>query len=244
MRIIGVDAVAGAGLEAVEDGRINASFLYPTGGEQVIRTAMRIIQGEPVDKFIPLRTAPVDHQSARTLLLQADQLQKYKQRIEAQRSRIDGLSDRFYFLRNSLGVISLLMIGFIALSIYAFYINRKMKFFLQNPLQFNMLPAPDSRDVQGSAFCLSNRSANPDTDPDDPGPHRGKFFQQMLKLPEHPRQNLFRLRIYLKQDFPSAHNFPFSIRKRDPDCRKFKINSNRIRRISIYAQQLRRPSSC
>lgn len=127
LRIIGVDAVAGAGLEAVEDGRINASFLYPTGGEQVIRTAMRIIQGEPVDKFIPLRTAPVDHQSASTLLLQADQLQKYKQRIEAQRSRIDGLSDRFYFLRNSLGVISLLMIGFIALSIYAFYINRKMR---------------------------------------------------------------------------------------------------------------------
>ena len=127
LRIIGVDAVAGAGLEAVEDGRINASFLYPTGGEQVIRTAMRIIQGEPVDKFIPLRTAPVDHQSVRTLLLQADQLQKYKQRIEAQRSRIDGLSDRFYFLRNSLGVISLLMIGFIALSIYAFYINRKMR---------------------------------------------------------------------------------------------------------------------
>ena len=127
LRIIGVDAVAGAGLEAVEDGRINASFLYPTGGEQVIRTAMRIIQGEPVDKFIPLRTAPVDHQSARTLLLQADQLQKYRQRIEAQRSRIDGLSDRFYLLRNSLGVISLLMIGFIALSIYAFYINRKMR---------------------------------------------------------------------------------------------------------------------
>lgn len=93
----------------------------------MIRTAMRIIQGEPVDKFIPLRTAPVDHQSARTLLLQADQLQKYRQRIEAQRSRIDGLSDRFYFLRNSLGVISLLMIGFIALSIYAFYINRKMR---------------------------------------------------------------------------------------------------------------------
>lgn len=127
LRIIGVDAVAGAGLEAVEDGRVNASFLYPTGGEQVVRTAMRILNGEPVDKFIPLRTAPVDRQSARTLLLQADQLQKYKQRIEAQRSRIDGLSDRFYFLQNSLSVISLLMIGFIALSVYAFYMNRKMR---------------------------------------------------------------------------------------------------------------------
>ena len=127
LHIIGVDAVAGAGLEAVRDGRINASFMYPTGGEQVVRTAMQILSGQPVDKFIPLRTAPVDRQSAETLILQAEQLQNYKQRIEAQRARIDGLSGRFNFLQNSLGVISLLMVGLIALSVYVFYINRKLR---------------------------------------------------------------------------------------------------------------------
>lgn len=126
LHIIGVDAVPGAGLEAVHDGRINASFMYPTGGEQVIRAAMQIIRGQHVDKFIPLRTAPVDRQAAETLLLQSEQLQNYKQRIEAQLSRIDGLSGRFYFLQNSLLVISLLMLGFIALSVYVFYINRKV----------------------------------------------------------------------------------------------------------------------
>lgn len=127
LHIIGADAIAGAGLEAVEDGRINASFMYPTGSEQIVRAAMQIVKGETVDRFIPLRTAPVDKQSARTLLLQAGQLKNYKQRIEAQRSRIDGLSGRFYFLQSSLLVISLLMIGFIALSVYVFYINRKIK---------------------------------------------------------------------------------------------------------------------
>lgn len=126
LHIIGVDAVAGAGLEAVRDGRINASFMYPTGGEQVVRTAMQILGGQPVDKFIPLRTAPVDRQSAETMILQAEQLQNYKQRIEAQRTRIDGLSGRFRFLQNSLGVISLLMIGLIGLSVYVFYMNRKL----------------------------------------------------------------------------------------------------------------------
>lgn len=126
LHIIGVDAVPGAGLEAVHDGRINASFMYPTGGEQVIRAAMQIIRGQHVDKFIPLRTAPVDRQAAETLLLQSEQLQNYKQRIEAQLSRIDGLSGRFYFLQNSLLVISLLMLGFIALSVYVFFINRKV----------------------------------------------------------------------------------------------------------------------
>lgn len=125
--IIGVDAVAGAGLDAVEDGRINSSFLYPTGGEQVVRTAMRIIRGEPIEKFIHLSTAPINAESAHTLLLQADQLKSYKQRIEAQRSRIDGLSDRFKFLRGSLFLITVMMVCFIALSVYTFLINRKMR---------------------------------------------------------------------------------------------------------------------
>lgn len=125
--IIGVDAVPGAGLEAVQDGRIHVSFMYPTGGEQVVRTAMRIVKGESVDKFIPLRTSLVDSESARNMLFQSEQLQNYQQRIETQRSRIDGLSGRFYFLRDSLLVILLLMIGLIALSVYVFYMNRKLR---------------------------------------------------------------------------------------------------------------------
>lgn len=127
LKIIGVDAVPGAGLEAVEDGRIDASFMYPTGGEQVVRTAMQILEGRPVDRFIPLSTAMVDQPTARTLLLQAGQLQNYKQRIEAQRGRIDRLAGRFRFLTNSLWAISLLMIGFVLLSAYVVYINRKIR---------------------------------------------------------------------------------------------------------------------
>lgn len=127
LKIIGVDAVPGAGLEAVEDGRIDASFMYPTGGEQVVRTAMQVLEGRPVDRFIPLATALVDQPTARTLLLQAGQLQNYKQRIEAQRERIDRLAGRFRFLANSLWVISVLMIGFVLLSAYVVYINRKIR---------------------------------------------------------------------------------------------------------------------
>lgn len=127
LKIIGVDAVPGAGLEAVEDGRIDASFMYPTGGEQVVRTAMQILGGEAVERFIPLRTARVDRPTARTLLLQAGQLQNYKQRIEAQRRRIDALAGRFHFLTNSLWAITWLMIGFILLSVYVFHINRKIR---------------------------------------------------------------------------------------------------------------------
>ena len=127
LHIIGVDAVPGAGLEAVANGQINTSFLYPTGGEQIIRTALRLAKGETVERFIPLQTALVDKAVARTLLLQSDQLINYQQRIEIQRSRIENLFDRFQFLQNSLSIISILMIAFIILTIYAFYINCKIK---------------------------------------------------------------------------------------------------------------------
>lgn len=125
--IIGMDAVAGAGLEAVAAGDINASFLYPTGGEQVIRTAMQILKGGPIEKFIPLPTGQVDQKAAQTLLLQAGQLNNYLERIERQKSRIDELLNRFLFLQNSLWIITFLMAAFITLSLYVFYINRKIR---------------------------------------------------------------------------------------------------------------------
>lgn len=125
--VIGMDAVAGAGLEAIADGRIDASFLYPTGGEQVIRTAVQLIRGEEVPHYIPLSSGVVDRAAARTLLLQAERLANYQRRIETQRKRIDDLLDRFDFLQNSLGVITLLMIGFVTLSVYAFRTNRKIR---------------------------------------------------------------------------------------------------------------------
>lgn len=127
LHIIGVDAVPGAGLQAVSDGRITTSFLYPTGGEQVIKAAMKILQGDTVPKYIPLSTSQVNADAARTSLLQSERIENYQQQIEAQRSRLDGMFTQYYFLQNSLLIISLLMVGFVILTFYVFFINRKVK---------------------------------------------------------------------------------------------------------------------
>ena len=125
--IIGVDAVAGAGLDAVYDGRINASFLYPTGGEQVIRAAMQLVEGQKVDKFIPLHTATIRQNNAETLLLQAVRLEQFKERIETQMNRLQDLNGRYYSLQTLLWLTSFLMIGVILLSCYTLYIYRKVR---------------------------------------------------------------------------------------------------------------------
>lgn len=128
IKILGVDGAFGndAGLEAVADGRLTASFLYPTGGDQVIKIAAKILQGHPVDKAYILNTAMIDKSTAQTLMLQSNQLINYQNRIEQQRENINTILNRFSILRHSLVVILLLMGLLLLFAIYIYYINRKI----------------------------------------------------------------------------------------------------------------------
>jgi signal transduction histidine kinase/DNA-binding response OmpR family regulator len=130
IKIMGVDGAFGkdAGLEAIADGRIDASFLYPTGGNEVIKVAMKILTGQPVEKqYILEGTRIIDKPTAQTLLLQSDQLINYQNRIEQQRKNLESIVNEFSILRHSL-ILILLLAGLLFLfSIYIFYINRKIK---------------------------------------------------------------------------------------------------------------------
>lgn len=124
--VVGVDAVTETGLQALASGKIDMSFLYPTGGERVIRTAVALLRGENVPKEIPLYTTSVDREMAQTLLLQNRQRKNYQERIVEQKERIARLLGKFEFLQSSLWLISLLTF-FSALSlIYVYLMNNRI----------------------------------------------------------------------------------------------------------------------
>lgn len=96
IRIIGVDAAPSIGIKAVDDGRIDATFLYPTDGYQLIRTATAIATGRPYEKNLVLPTpAPVDSTNARILLLQDKGLREETAKIEVLKGRLDSFSRRY-----------------------------------------------------------------------------------------------------------------------------------------------------
>jgi ribose transport system substrate-binding protein len=66
MYFIGIDGLPGpeGGAQAVLNGELNATFLYPTGGKEAIKTALKILQTEPVEKQITLETATIDRENA------------------------------------------------------------------------------------------------------------------------------------------------------------------------------------
>ncbi len=88
--IIGIDGLIGSdgGIQMVIDGRIDATLLYPTGGEEAIATALEIFQGNQVDKKITLSTSIIDRENARMYKLQGDKLLNQQADIERQKEML------------------------------------------------------------------------------------------------------------------------------------------------------------
>ena len=61
MKFIGIDALPGldGGRQAVADGKLDATFVYPTGGRQAVELAARILKGEPVPHRVVLETEKI-----------------------------------------------------------------------------------------------------------------------------------------------------------------------------------------
>jgi len=81
--ILGIDALPGTegGIQKVMNGTIDATFIYPTGGEKAVQTAIRILKNEPYDRDNILYTAVVDKTNVRVLKLQTDQIIQHQNRI-------------------------------------------------------------------------------------------------------------------------------------------------------------------
>ena len=56
MVFVGIDALPHEGQQYVQQGILDATFLYPTGGEEAIDVALRVLRGETVPKKIVLGT--------------------------------------------------------------------------------------------------------------------------------------------------------------------------------------------
>ncbi|MDE6176597.1 MAG: substrate-binding domain-containing protein, partial [Paramuribaculum sp.] len=90
LKIIGIDAAPSIGIKAVADSVIDATFLYPTEGHRIIRTALAILKGEKVERetILPVSSA-VDLSNADILLLQNETLKEETGKIRILKHRID-----------------------------------------------------------------------------------------------------------------------------------------------------------
>ena len=93
-RFIGVDGLPGpgAGIEFVSDKILDATLLYPTGGEEAIQTALKILNKEPFEKENILQTLVIDSSNVRLMKLQTDKINSQQKDIERQNEMQDAVN--------------------------------------------------------------------------------------------------------------------------------------------------------
>lgn len=129
IKVIGIDAAPEIGIQAVADSVIDATFLYPTGGYQLIRTALAILKGEPYEREIILpTTSPVDISNADILLLQNKSLNEETEKIKVLKGQVDDFWNK-HSAQTSLFYASIailvLLVGFTFLLLRAFWQHKR-----------------------------------------------------------------------------------------------------------------------
>jgi len=94
----GIDGIPGTGqgIEAVEEGILDASMLYPTGGSEAIDLALTILNKLPFNKYNKLETIVINSDNAHILHLQMKKIESLQGSIDEQVSKLDDLSTIYH----------------------------------------------------------------------------------------------------------------------------------------------------
>lgn len=98
---VGIDGLPGpgAGIQSVNDGILDATFLYPTGGEEAIRIAADILHGQPYEKENILHSTLIDAKNVRVMKLQSDKILHQQRDIVRQQEKINEQINTYYSQR-------------------------------------------------------------------------------------------------------------------------------------------------
>lgn len=131
MLFVGIDALPGKeyGVEQIINGVLDATFIYPTGGDKVVQVAMDILEKRPYERDTKLSTALVDKTNARVMQLQTDHITEQDGKIERLNNQVNEYLSRYsaqtMFLYVCL-IILLLFAALLAIIVRAYWTKNRM----------------------------------------------------------------------------------------------------------------------
>ena len=120
----GIDGLPGenGGIRQVRDQLLDASYIYPTHGDQLLQLAIDILEGRPYEKETMLTSALVTHDNANVLLLESDEVMRQSKKLGMLQEKTSTLlqqlgTQRVVFML-ALGVTVLLLLLVAAIWLY------------------------------------------------------------------------------------------------------------------------------
>lgn len=115
-RYCGIDALPGKdnGIDYVQRGVLDASYIYPTRGDLVMQLAMNILEGKPFEKENKMKAAIVTPENAVVTMMQAEEMSQQRERLDVLHNKTDWYLTQYrhqqvYTLL--MGIIILLVLG-------------------------------------------------------------------------------------------------------------------------------------
>lgn len=129
--IIGVDGLAGpsGGVELVADKKLKATLLNPTGGEEAVQIAFKILNKEAFNKENTLSTVVIDSTNVRIMKLQMEKISAQQRDIGNQKdilTKQQRIQENQGFIINVFIGTLILVIALGAIAVIALWNNRKI----------------------------------------------------------------------------------------------------------------------
>ncbi len=124
----GIDGLPGenGGIRLVQDSLLDASYIYPTHGDQLLQLAVDILEGKPYEKETKLMSALVTQDNARVLLMESEEIMRQSRNLEQLHEKaskyLDQLGNQRMLTFVALAAIFLLLA--LLVGIYMYYLQR------------------------------------------------------------------------------------------------------------------------
>lgn len=105
---LGVDGLPGEGIDAVEQGKLAASYIYPTHGEEIIALALRILEHKPYKRTNIIKSMVITPQNVDEIAINANAMMRQNKYLITIQNKLE---DYFglYHVQRTLLFVSLLV---------------------------------------------------------------------------------------------------------------------------------------
>ena len=124
----GIDGLAGkdGGIQLVRDSILDATYIYPTRGDQLLQLAVDILDGKPYEKEVQLMSALVTRDNANVLLMENEEIVRQSAYIDQLHNMANGylkkLSNQRLLTLFAIGIVALLLV--VLVIIYMYHLQR------------------------------------------------------------------------------------------------------------------------
>lgn len=122
MKFVGIDGMSGKGrgIDLVCSGILDASYLNPTSGYEVIKLAMKILKGEKFSKYNNLATTIITHDNAELTRMSADNAERQRSILSSLHNQIIIYENHFETQTLFLWLLGLFLLSVIIASMFLY----------------------------------------------------------------------------------------------------------------------------